>query len=325
MQSRKAFAQQLCPVPGVMLFGLILVGGMGCENSFDPKGAYTEQLAVYSILSSRSDTQYVRVYRTYNPFGFNPLENTSDTPVQNAQVTLTEGSNEYQLKDTTIQRVDKSRYTDDLHAYVGYPFALQRGRVYTLTVRSDRGNVNASVSVPGPGRIDANNAFVMAEPERFRDDISLTIRISPVTRGYLVRIYLDFEYLDRGNWVLRRAEVPFSVSAGSDGAPILVYPRLTQRRMDLIVSAEPVDFSLAAYQALLTQLEQQYGQQGFRPVSATFILTQVENNLYKYYNIVNGFQDEYSIRTDLPDFSNIRGGVGLFGAMTDDSTVVDLR
>jgi hypothetical protein len=55
------------------------------------------------------------------------------------------------------------------------------------------------------------------------------------------------------------------------------------------------------------------------------VLTQVEDNLYKYYNIVNGFQDEFSIRTDLPDYTNIRGGVGLFGAMTEDSVVVDLR
>lgn len=325
MQRKKAFAERVFPAAGVVLLGVVLVGGMGCEDSFDPKGAYTEQLAVYSILASRSDTQYVRVYKTYNPSGFNPLENTSDTPVRSARVVITEGSTEYQLRDTTIQRVDKTRYTDNLHAYIGYPFAVQRGSVYALTVRSDRGNVNATVSVPGPGRIDANNAFVMAEPERFRDDISVTIRLSSVTRGYVVRIYLDFEYLDNGSWIPRRAEVPVSASTGSDGTLIFVYPRLTQRRMDLIVSAQQVEFSLAAYQALLTQLAEQYGQQGFRVVAATFILTQVENNLYKYYNIVNGFQDEYSIRTDLPDFTNIRGGVGLFGAMTEDSTVVDLR
>jgi hypothetical protein len=51
--------------------------------------------------------------------------------------------------------------------------------------------------------------------------------------------------------------------------------------------------------------------------------TQVEENLYKYYNLANGFQDPYSIRTDQPDFSNIQGGLGIFGAMTLDSVRVD--
>ena len=50
----------------------VLQFGSGCQNSFNPKGPYEEQLVVYSVLSTRSDTQYVRVYATYNPPGFDP-------------------------------------------------------------------------------------------------------------------------------------------------------------------------------------------------------------------------------------------------------------
>jgi hypothetical protein len=59
-------------------------------------------------------------------------------------------------------------------------------------------------------------------------------------------------------------------------------------------------------------------------LTATYILTQVEPNLYMYYNLANGFQDEFSIRTDQPDYSNIQGGFGVFGAMTVDTVRVDL-
>jgi hypothetical protein len=77
------------------------------------------------------------------------------------------------------------------------------------------------------------------------------------------------------------------------------------------------------YVAFLKGLASQY--ESFQIISATFILTQVETNLYKYYKIANGFQDPYSIREDQPDFTNIVGGVGVFGAMVEDSVVVDLR
>ncbi len=61
------------------------------------------------------------------------------------------------------------------------------------------------------------------------------------------------------------------------------------------------------------------------PRRALFVLTQTEENLYKYYNIANAYQDQISVRTDQPDWTNINGGLGVFGAMIEDSTYIDLQ
>jgi len=311
----------------IVAFGAILGGGLcvwsSCKSSFEPKGPYSEQLVVYSILSTRSDTQYVRVYTTYNPSGFDPSENTSDTFVRNARVTIWEGVAQYQLRDTTIRRVDTSRYGSDLLTYIAYPFAVQPGRAYSLSVHSDRGDVSATASVPGNGRVDVINIYVMKDPQKYQEDISAAISTSTIARGYVLRLYLDFEYLDGNTTVRKREEVPSSKVTRSDGGSQLAYPRLTRRASQQVFPQEIVYFTLSAYLDFLGQLRDQYGWIGL--LGATFVLTQVEDNLYKYYNIVNGFQDEFSIRTDMPDYTNIRGGVGLFGAMTEDSLVVDLR
>jgi hypothetical protein len=58
--------------------------------------------------------------------------------------------------------------------------------------------------------------------------------------------------------------------------------------------------------------------------NALAIVTQVDRNLYTYMKLANSFDDPYSTRTDAPDFSNIAGGVGVFGAMVEDSMWVDL-
>jgi hypothetical protein len=101
------------------------------------------------------------------------------------------------------------------------------------------------------------------------------------------------------------------------------YPQL-KRRTTVVSQPYSYDvFSLAAYNAFRQSLVDQYG--GFTLRGATFILTQVEPNLYRYYNIVNGFQDPYSVRMDQPDYTNIAGGAGVFGAMVEDSVSVSLR
>jgi hypothetical protein len=97
---------------------------------------------------------------------------------------------------------------------------------------------------------------------------------------------------------------------------------LTRRPAEAAYSNFNIFFSRPVYIAFQKNLIAQYG--GFRLTSATFILTQVEANLYNYYSLANGFLDPYSVREDQPDFSNIVGGFGVFGAIVEDSVVVDI-
>jgi hypothetical protein len=279
---------------------------------------------VYSILSARSDTGFVRVYTTYNPAGYDPLGNTTDTDVRNATIVITDDSTAYRPVETAIPRADKSRYNSDLVEYIAHPFNLRFGKTYHLTVGSSEGNASASVTVPGKGAITANNPFVLKDPSKYTENINTTIYMTPPAFGYLVRIYVDYDVIVGAVSTHKRSEVPSSVVYVNGSDIHFSYPRLTRRVTDIRVSNINVGFSLGAYSAFYATLKSQYGVSGFKLTSATFILTQVEENLYKYYNLANGFQDPYSIRTDLPDFSNIAGGLGVFGAMVDDSVVVDL-
>jgi hypothetical protein len=297
---------------------------IGCNQSLDARGPYQQKLVVYSILSARSDTSVVRVYTTYNPAGYDPLGNTTDADVPNASVVVTDDSSTYRLAQTVFPRVDKSRYTSDLIEYIAHPFNLRPGKAYHLAVGSSQGNATASVIVPGEGAINANNPFILKSPGKYTENIDATIYVTPPAFGYLVRIYVDYDVLVGQVLTHRRSEVPFSIAQVNGSDIQFNYPKLTRRGTGIGQPNINVSFSLAAYSAFFGTLTSQYGTNGFKITSATYIVTQVEENLYKYYNLANGFQDPYSIRTDLPDFSNITGGLGVFGAMVDDSVVVDL-
>lgn len=306
----------------------LLFGVWGCDSSFDPRGPYTEKVAVYSILSTGSDTQYVRVYTSYNPSGFDPLENTTDNALRNAQVRITRDGVVTPFRDTMITRYDKSRYTTDIPAYVAYPFRAEKGTTYQLSVDvPSRGKMTGTLTIPEKGSVSLTNPYVLKSPNAYDEDILLVIRITRPTRGYFVLFYLDYEFFENGIWFPRRIEVPNSVRTQGDATELL-YPKLVRRTTTPSPirpeEQEDVIFSRVAYRILVAQLYNQYTSSRVRLKSALFVLTQVEPNLYNYYNIVNGFQDEFSIRTDLPDYTSIQGGIGVFGAMAVDSAVVEI-
>lgn len=292
----------------------------GCENNFSPNGDYRQQLAVYGLLSNRSDSQYVRVYTTYNLSGFDPAEHTTDTGVHGAIVTMTDDSTTYSFKETAIPRDDTTRYSSDIVGYVSAPCRLRPGKTYSLAITSDQGKATALVSVPGHGYLFNGTPVSFGAPRLIPDDIPVTIGLSAGARGYLVRLFINFDVMVGQNWEHRRLEVPsFGDSLMTPGQ--YGYPTLTLRPG---VSSFDVIFRHDAYLGFLKeQIEGPYGK-SFKLTTATFVLTQVESNLYNYYKSVNGFQDPYSVRLDQPDFTTIVGGVGLFGAMVEDSLVVGI-
>jgi len=302
---------------------LATIVASGCNGTFEPKGPYEQKLVVYSVLSNRADSLFARVYSSYNPSGHNPLDNTADTDLQGARVLVFNDSASYILGGVVIPRTDKSRYTTNINGYLAQPFRYQNATTYTLTVTSTAGNASAKVTTPGPGLVEANNGFILKAPEKYAEDISAKVRLSSVTQGYLLRLYVEFDAVVGSQKVHIRTEVPKAIRSSAEVSTVYDYPILGRRITDRILVYEIVYFALDAYKAFLQDQAAKYGE--IKLTSGTFILTQVETNLYKYFNLANGFLDEFSIRSDLPDFSNISGGYGIFGAMRDDSVVVDLH
>jgi hypothetical protein len=312
-----------------ILSGLLVFLIPGCENSFSPKGPYKDQMVVYAILNAQSDTQYVRLYTTYDPPGFNPLADTVDNVVRDAVVTVSQGGSTMRYRDTVIARFDKSRYKDDLGVYVAFPFHVLTGKSYDLSVVSPKyGVVSASLAIPDRGRIDVINRYVLKGGGNKNEDLAVIGWIRYDTRGFMIRYYLDHDVLEGSSWINRRTELPSAVTAGSDGVKQYEYPRLQRRTVPPVDRVSEmsvfVQMSRIAYDSMYSELSAQYSADRMRIKGVWFVLTQVEQNLYNYYAIANAFQDAHSIRMDMPDWTNIQGGYGVFGGMVEDSLYVDL-
>ncbi len=279
---------------GFILCGLML---SGCNNEFNPNGPYKQKLVVYGVFSSRTDTQYVRVYTTYPSPGL-----SAEAGVTDVRVTVAQDANTTVFRDTTIQIVNSSGVRVPLRLFVSYAFRPAPGVNYDLSVVSPTvGNVRSRAFGLYKGRM-----FTLSNPQ---GDIIVQVTPGANVRAFIVRMYLVFSVRVGSTWEVKRVEVPNLVTASGE----FLYPRPVQS--DLTTAG----FSFQAYAGLITSLRSQYPA-GVQLSRTVFVLTEFDEPLYAYYSTANGFPDSGTLRLDEPDYTNIQGGLGVFG-MTSETVV----
>ena len=312
-----------------VVFLACIAGAAGCNSPFSPKGPYVDNVVVYGILTNRSDTQYVRVYSTYNPPGVDPTAQKSDNPLSGAGIAVSGGTGAFQFIEKTIPRLDKSRYVDNILAYASYPFVIEPGATYNLNVATKSlGEVSATVTVPKRGRIQFLNSYVLNGKGSDDENIVVYGWIRELTYGVMMQLHLFYDVLEGESWVTHREEIPAVGITFSDGSKVYFYPAMRRRQSSTLVrdkeENEMFVFYRTAYFDKVGAILNRYPVGKVHIKQALVVLTQVDKDLYAYSKRVNGFDDPFSIRTDLPDYTNILGGHGIFGAMIDDSASVDI-
>jgi hypothetical protein len=301
----------------------------GCDDTFSPKAPHEPRLVVYSILNPRSDTQYVRLSITYDVDGFDPKTNVTESIVNGAQVMVTQGNQSFTFSETLVQRIDTSRYRTPIHAYVAAPFALVTGSSLRLDVIAPGfGAVSAEALVPSNASVSVTNGSIMRQLTSSLPTVNIAANIPAHTRGYLLRMYVVYEVLRNGVYETERKEVPRTTIGGTERESIVpIYPKVERRGSEafrLGSQTETATFDFSAYVFTIQAILREHSGTSVRFRYVYVELVQLDQYLYNYYNIVNGFQDEFSIRTDVPDYTNIQGGIGVFGGFTVDSTTVSL-
>ena len=277
---------------------------MSCDDTFNPNAPYKEKLVVFAVLTTRSDTQYVRVHTTY-PVTTNPLAISADTFVPDAEVTIAQESTIYRFRDTTLQRMDTSRYRLPVRAFVAYNLRVEPLRRYLLTVSSPtRGSVTAQATSQSRGGVSVRTDF--------NGNFIVLVSLAPTNvRAWIVRMYLEYEIRPETTWLLQRVEVPRAIDTGTGER---FYPR------PLLRDISSISFAAASLSQITGELRQRYRAGTLRLKRTLFVLTQMDDAYYAYYSTANGFPDSGTLRLDEPDYTNIVGGLGVF-AMSSETTV----
>lgn len=286
----------------------------GCNSEFSPNGPYRQQLVVYAVLDANTATQIIRVYGTFNPNDYDPLQPSPNREVYNASVSVYDGQTTYLFHDTTIIVNNGSTGTRSVHAYVNYSFPPVEKTKYKLTVAAHGFDTSATtISSISYGDILPGNINALTKPATEKT-IPIRVALGANVRAFLPMIVFQYEVNNDG--VIRTREVPIEITKNELGdITKKVFSKISFRDASSNINGayETIPFTTDAYIATVVEIKKEHLGLTVKFKAALITLVQFDNNLYTYYSVANNFAGGASLRLDEPDFTNINNGFGVFG------------
>ncbi len=298
----------------VLALPLLLL--LSCETSVEPKGPFTEHPVLYGIATSSSlgnIVQQIVVTRTYDLEGIQVPDSTIDRGISGAVVTLSTSGNDIALQEDTV--IFRYANGDSLTRLMYRSSSFRFGPQQLLSVRAqlpDGRTLTAETTSPPFFYFEPSYRFPRGITTKARDRTGDTWTLrwdnSP---SHMFWPRLTISYQHTINDSTRRSgsiEVPMDFIR-HDGAIRPVYPTQTWQ--------PSCSFAFSAIDSAMARIsEGDPLKNRYRIISANFSVTTYDPHLSRYYTSAHGSADEYSIRTDPAFYSNIQGGIGIFGSQT---------
>jgi len=268
---------------------------IGCEDTFSPKAPYQERIVVFSVLDPSAPYQVVRLESTYDAELSSPDDPVAQREITEAEVEVTGDDDRFVFRDTLITLGDGSQKK----VWVNYDLEPSEGTAYTL-----------KVNVPGFEEITARTTVPSRSYVRLQTMLG-GVRMAAVENtayppsAWYFRMWIVGTKIEGGQEVEVRREVPVRYDEEA-GQWLYTDP---SRQTSVVFSS----FNMERTWSELRSID---GVPGTEVVGTAYSL---DVYVYSYYKLVRGFDDPVSVRQDRPDISNVRNGVGIFGAIYPDS------
>jgi hypothetical protein len=248
------------------------------------------------------------VSKTYDVPGLDPMANTVDPfdPAAVVTVTLDKVTDKQRL--FKMDRADQSRYTSKEYVFRDNGLFHSYG-VYWLSVTTGKGEkLSASTTVPMYRTIESSYQFV-AGVTAVTTDPQWTFNWDNNQKDdhlYFPRLRLAYKIFYADSTVNETVDIPLTY-VEKDGKKTPVYPSFTRK------FSVTYDFS-AMTTAIASISEGDTVKSRYQLGWLHFTLVEYDLNLSNFYSSMHGYLDEYSVRVDETTYSNISGGIGVFGS-----------
>lgn len=303
----------------VFCFLLILISlfNLSCEESFSPKEEFKERYVLYGDFSMLPQVNFnsasVHLFKTYDVEGYNPYTNKNNPVISKADVVLSISGKEYKMVEDTILSISRYdsieiAYNPGLLRLVAKPNDLVK-----VTAKLPNGKIlSASTTIPSPPNFSYSyqysNGFT-TNIDRSMWGSSFVISWSKFKENlYFPRLVLSYSKKVGQEIVLNRVEkeIPLRfVKKGDKFEP--VYPGYTWETK--------LDYSFEAIDSTLAQISGSDPEKGNYIIHSFYLRYKIfDEHLAKYFSSTKGFLDEFSIRLDESTYTNVSGGIGVFGS-----------
>jgi len=298
----------------LILTGLILVS---CNDEVDIKTSSQGDYVLYCIINSDTTFHTAYLSKSYDVSGLDPTENTTDPSLTGAEIKVIYNKGNYYFKDSSVARTDSSRYTDAFDFY--YNNSLD---VKSRTIYDTPDSISIVATLPNNKTLTASSNTIPTGDMRFSKYISefpgedtsnffefvwvfYSTKNSLDDYYFLPVLKIKYSVLKNGVSTTKTAKVYYMTYSLND-TDVPVYPTITKKNY--------ISYNKQFVEDVFNSIsEGDDNKSDYTIHSLSFSVIVMDEALAAYYSASNTFEDEFSVRVDAADVTNIKGGYGLFG------------
>lgn len=282
-----------------------------CDDNVNPKTNFKEQYVLNCVLSVDTNYQVATISHSYDVDGYDPNTNKIDPFIKGAKVKVFYRDSIFVFRDTSIARSSDSKYSSPLNFYytrnlkpssysqLRIEATLPNGKVLKAKTESFFLNILYFAKTVDRYPPISSNKITFSWDKINGDNFESTIYFAP-------ELAIVYQKNENGNWNRYYKKVPIRYMENNPDKPP-IYPEIS-------VGSNSISFDTLAIGIALKEISKDDPQKkNYKIEKALFRLLVLDKNLAAYYSMQKTFLDEFSVRVNQPDFTNIEGGLGVFG------------
>lgn len=290
------------PLQLIIFIGLITVIHFSCSEELDPYGEFVDTYAFTCILKSDTTFQAATLFHSYRPDGFDPYTYNDDSSVKGADIRVWYNDSVFIFRDTSIVREDTSRYNSPFHFYYNNQFRVETKKDIELEVLLPNGKRLKSYSKT-PAEIFFSNQSDVIIPAVGSDIVKFVWNEHAEGTFFSPRLAIRYKQNVNGTSVEKIKVVPVFYVQDEP-----VFPEPT--------NSSTIIYNLDAVSRALQEISEGDPDKNHYTVhqSLLFDVAAFDIPASRYVSSTSGAVDDLTVTVAVSDYTNIQGGLGLFGS-----------
>ena len=295
----------------LILFPVLLML-LSCEEEpFNPKTEFVQRYILTCVINCESDYQTATVSASYNVDEFDPYANTMDPTVENVDIRIWYRDTVFVMQDTVVDRLNDERYNTPYKYYYVRGLEPELGETLELEATLTDGRKLRAITTTssmlnfffgnGDSAIPASDGAMLMPTF----NVYWTFNGTVGRDLFVPRLFIIYDKLEDGQRVEYSKEVPSDyIQNGDNYTPI--YP-IGRKNTLVHYNTSAIDRAMAEIS------EGDSNKQSYFIKKALIQLFVLDENLSSYYGSLQLKSDGFSVKIDAPEYTNIDGGLGIFG------------
>jgi Domain of unknown function (DUF4249) len=288
---------------------------LSCSDQVNPKTDLRDLYSLNCIMRGDTSSQIVTITHSYQVSGYDPSGNTADPFIGGAKINVYYNDSVFVFRDTSAVRTGISQYTTPIHYYYINKLYPRSGDSIKIVATLPNGQILSASTVT----YKTSSIFFSNSNDIYTSIYSSTLYLKfgwvsgldprDLARTFFAPDLLIYYHLNSDpakKQLVKKVAWIYAVNANDQP----IYPPIQNNIFD-------IGYDMANVNRAMSEIS------GSDPNKSNYIIDGgafrvliMDQNLATYYNAQKTFMDEFSVRINEPDFTNIKGGLGIFGTFS---------